>query len=221
MNCYLMVDRSASMNFGGREYAKHFGKDDVSKLDYAFHLAAALIYLMVQQGDKTSLTLFDEKINLHVPPGGTFPHLYKVLNLLERQRPGSQTSISRVLREAYPLYKRKGLLIVISDFLDDPEAIFKSLNMYRHRNFEIILFHVLHKFEFELPALHNVNFIDSENGDTITAKPADIRKSYNSHIHEFIETMRRLSHARKVDYNFINTSVPYSAVLQKYLLKRE
>src|SRR6266508_1280269 len=155
------------VDYGGAAYKGVLPTSEVSKLDYACYLAAALAYLMVKQGDKVSLALFDTKLERQIPPGGTFPHLYEILNTLEREKAGQRTSISRILQEAYPLYKRRGLLIVISDFLDEPEEIFRALNRYRHRHFEIILFHVLHQYEYELPPLDRVKFVDAETGETI------------------------------------------------------
>ena len=220
MNCYLLVDRSGSMGYGGPTYKRFLPDPGVSKLEYACYLAAALSYLLVQQGDRVGLTLFDDTINTHVPPGGSFSHLYTILNALEQQRPGKTTSVGRVLRDAYGLYKRRGLLIVISDLLDDPESIFRALNMYRHRNFEVILFHVMHEYEIKLPPIESINFIDSETGDTLTSRAGDIRVAYDEEIKQFFHTMSSYARARNIDYNFVNTSTPYSEVLQKYLLRR-
>ena len=220
MNCYVLLDRSASMAYGGKSENSFFPEPEDSKLDYAFYLAAALIYLMVKQGDKVSLTLFDEKVRAHVPPGGTFPHLYKILSILEKQKAGGKTSVARVLRDAFPLCQRKGLIILISDLLDEPSEIFSALNMYRHRNFEIILMHVLHKYEYRLPPLDNVKFIDSETGESISSKPSEIREVYDAEIREYIRTIASYASARKIDYHLITTDTPYSVALQKYLLRR-
>src|SRR5206468_1362616 len=84
MNCYVLVDKSASMSYGGQAYRNLLPAQDVSKLDYAYYLTAALAYLMVQQGDKVSVSLFDTRLAQHIRPGGTFPHLYEILHTLER-----------------------------------------------------------------------------------------------------------------------------------------
>lgn len=220
MNCYILVDKSASMGYGGPAYRNLLPASEVSKLDYAFFLTAALAYLMVKQGDKVSVSLFDTKLSKQIAPGGTFPHLYQILNVLERQKAGDRTSISRILQDAYPLFKRRGLLIVISDFLDEPEEIFRALNRYRHRRFEILLFHVLHEYEYELPPLDRVKFVDAETGETIASRPADIRKSYNDEVRGFVQTLRGYARARNIDYNLVTTDTPYSDVLRKYLLSR-
>src|ERR1044071_1943884 len=220
MSCYLLVDKSASMGYGGPAYRGLLPPHELSKLDYAFYLASALAYLMVKQGDKVGLSLFDRKLVRHIRPGGTFPHLYQILNVLERQKAGGQTEIARILEEAWPLFQRRGLLVVISDFLDDPASVFRALDRYRHRHFEIILFHLLHQYEFELPAIDRVKFVDSESGEAIASRPADIRKSYDAQMRAFIQTLRTGARARNIDYNFITTATPYSEGLRKYLLSR-
>ena len=220
MNCYILLDTSGSMSYGGGPTRTVLPEAGLSKLEYACYLGAALTYLMVKQGDKVGMTLFDEDINAHVPPGGTFGHLYTIVSKLERARPGRNTAVSEVLRKCFGLYSRRGLLIIISDMLDEPEAIFKALSMYTHRGFEIIIFHVFHRYEHRLPPLANANFIDAETSELLTCLPADIEQSYNAKIDDYIQTYRSLSRARGIDYNFINTETPYSAALEKYLLRR-
>lgn len=220
MNCYILLDTSASMGYGGEDSHAYFSSEEISKLDYASFLAASLAFLMVKQGDKVTATFFDEKVNTHIPAGGTFPHLYQILHALEKQKSGRSTSVSRVLREAYPLYSRKGLLILISDLLDDPVEIFRALNMYRHGNFEIILFHILHRYEYRLPSIDSVNFVDAETAEAITVRPSEIEQSYNNEIQRFISTVSSYAKARNIDYNFINTETPYGVAVEKYLLRR-
>jgi uncharacterized protein (DUF58 family) len=217
MTCYLLVDSSASMGFGGQGYERFFGAKDVSKFDYACYLAAAMSYLTVKQGDKVGLTLFDSDVKYHVPAGGTFAHLSRILDQLERNKVGSRTSISQVLRQAFPLFKRRGVLVLISDLLDDPERILTGLDMYRHKNFEVVLFHVLHKHELELPRIPSANFVDSESGHRLTTIPDDIRASYRRHIQEHIETLRSATQARRMDYQLLSTEVPYQVALQEYI----
>jgi uncharacterized protein (DUF58 family) len=220
MTCYLLVDSSASMAFGGQWHQQFFGREDVSKFDYACYLAAALCYLTIKQGDKVGLTLFDSKVKYHVPAGGTYLHLYKMLNRLETNKVGKGTSVSRALRETFPLFNRRGVIILISDLLDDPEEIFGALDMYRHKKFEVILFHLLHKHELELPQVSSVNFIDSESGERLTSIPADIRDSYHKQLHEYIDTVSSTAQSRKIDYQLLSTETPYQMALRDYIARR-
>jgi uncharacterized protein (DUF58 family) len=220
MTCYLLVDSSASMAFGGPWHKEFFGAKDISKYDYACYLAAALSYLLLKQGDRVSLTLFDAQVKNHLPAGSTFSHLETILNALETERVGHQTCISRALRQMSPFLKRRGILIVLSDLLDDPEALFGVLDMYLHRNFEVLLFQVLHKHEFDLPNLASVNFIDAESSERLTSVPADIRQAYSRQLQAYIDTIRAMAEARKIDYELISTETPYPVALQGYVEKR-
>ena len=220
MTCYLLVDSSASMAFGGYWHHNFFGSEDMSKFDYACYLAAALSYLTIKQGDKVGLTLFDSNIKNHIPAGSTYSHLYKILNQLEKNRVGQGTSVAKVLRESFPLFKQKGVLILISDMLDDPDEIFGALDMYLHKNFEVVLFHVMHKYELELPNIASVNFIDAETRQKLTSIPADIRKSYSRHLNNFIDSISSTAQSRKVDYQLFSTETPYQLALQQYIAGR-
>jgi uncharacterized protein (DUF58 family) len=220
MNCYLMVDTSASMNYGGAPTASFLKPKDLSKLDYALCLAASLAYLIVKQGDKASLTLFAEGIRHHLPPGGTFPHLYAMLNLMERQRGQDRTQVARTLRAAYGLCRRKGLLLVFSDLLDEGPDLFQALNLYRHHGYEVILFHILPPHELALPDERSIDFVDSETSETLNTHPADIAASYRREVEGWIEGMRRDSLGHRVDYHLVSTGAPYEQVLQHYLLRR-
>ncbi len=220
MTCYLLVDKSASMAFGGKQYQEYFGARDMSKIEYAGRLAAAISYLLVKQGDKVGLTLFDSKVRQHVPAGGTYSQLYRILDLLQSSKARYKTALTKALGEAYSLLPRRGVLILISDLLDDPDGLFEALDMYRHRNFEIILFHVLHRYELELPSLPSVNFIDAESGERLTSIPADIRRSYGQQLQGFIDQVTQVAGSRKIDYELMSTDTAPYAALQQYLESR-
>lgn len=212
MTCHLLLDKSASMRYGN--------KGGLTKLEYASFLVAALAYLVVKQGDKVSLGIFDDQMRYFRPPGGTAAHLFSLLHALQDLRVGRQTNIGESLRRISPVLKKRGLVIIVSDFLDDPDRIFKSLNLFRHRKFDVILFQTLHRDELELPNLPNVSFVDAETRETITAEPADVRSEYRRRLDDFLARMRRCSVARRIDYNLVDTETQYYRVIEKYLVKR-
>ena len=220
MVVYLMLDCSASMKYAGMEGKGHGPYPPVSKLQYACHLLAAMAFLIVKQGDKVALGLFRERLDDYVPPGGTFPHLYGLLNRLERLEGSGRTNVAAALRQAFAATKRRGLLVVISDFLEDPAALFETLNLYRHRKFEIILFHVLHEEEYRLPTADNVRFIDSETHDAITTRIHEVRADYELCLGRHLEALRMGCTARRADYNLVTTSADYRSVLERYLVGR-
>ena len=122
------------------------------------------------------------------------------MHLLENNRPGSRTSAAEALKRAFPLIKRKGTLIVISDFFDDPGAIFRALSPYLHRGFRVHLFHVLAPEEIELEDRGLTTFVDSESGDRIVAHTGAIRTSYREAIQAHIRNLRELAVRKQVDY---------------------
>lgn len=220
MNVHLMIDTSASMGYGGRRNFDPFDPATLSKLDYALCLGAALAYLIVKQGDKVALTLYSDRVREHLPPGGTFSHLYSMLSAMERTEAGGGTAVAHALRSAYGLCRRRGLLIVVSDLIGEPAELFGALNLYRHRGFDIILFHLLHTHELMLPQMASVDFIDSETGEEVNSHPDEIREAYGRRIRDWIAELRAGARARRIEYESISTATPYSQALQKYMLRR-
>lgn len=210
---YLVVDKSGSMRYQGD------GK--LSKLAYASYLTAALAYLLIKRGDKVGLTVFDSQIRWLIRPGGSMPHLFQILSALENLRPGRTTNLSEALRLAFPLYTRRGLLVVISDFLEQPRTIFEALFRYRHKRFDIILFQILHPDEVDLPERPNLRFIDSETSASVTAEPSVIRAEYRAEMQRFLDEMALSARGQRVDYNMVTTATPYQFALERYLQQRK
>lgn len=214
MLCYLLLDKSNSMAYRG-------GDSDLSKLEYACFLVAALGFLIVKQGDRAGLCLFDDQLRDYRPPGGTMPHLFLLLNDLEHLQPGGTTRISAALQSAFHLLKRRGLLVVVSDFLDEPPDIFSALSMFTHKQFEVLLFHVLHDDELSLPKLDHARFVDLELSSTLVAEPEVLRQTYRAEFGRYLALMKGHAQARRIDYNLVTTSTHYNEVLEKYLAVRQ
>jgi uncharacterized protein (DUF58 family) len=221
MVVYPLLDCSASMAYAGLSVSSPAGADaPLSKFEYACYLTAALAFLIVRQGDKTALGLFRERLAEYFAPGGTFGHLYGLLNVLEQARPSGRTNVADALRQAFGTLTQRGLLIVISDFLEDPGPLFEALGLYRHRRFEIILFHILHEQELHLPSAANVRFLDSETNESLATVPADIREDYERRLAKHVDDLRTGCLARRIDYNLVSTATSYYAVLERYLADR-
>lgn len=205
MDCHLFLDSSASMGFG----------KDPSKLEYASFFTACLAYLVIRGGDRVSLQLFDKKIRTFIPPGSTRTHLSGLLNLLERNQPGERTSLSESLRTSFPLLKRRGILVVVSDFFDDPAAIFSALGPYLHRGFKVFLFHVLTPGELELDDKGLVAFHDMETGQRVTAHTDDVRAGYRDAMGRHIDALRDLATRRNVDYTIARTDTNFYSLFER------
>lgn len=212
MNCYLLVDKSASMGYAGAS--------GVSKLDYASYLAAALAFLIIRQGDKASLALGDERLQQFIPAGGTVNSLQRILVSLERTTPQGQTRLGDTLETLFGVIKRRGLLVVISDFLDEPDRIFKSLGMFAHRGFATLLFQVLSEDELQLPQIENALFHDVETSALAAAEPDAIRAAYQAEIGAFLREIEMNAKARRMHYQLASTADPYHRALEAYLTAR-
>lgn len=215
--CSILLDASGSMAYRGAGQA---GRTRQSKFDYAAHLCAALAFLILRQGDSAGLTLFDQSVRSHIPPSGRFPHLYTILQSLENTKPGRRTSLAASLRKTHSLVRRRGLLVIVSDLLDDPETVLKSLALFTHRGFEILVFHILHEDEVRLPPIDSANFFDAESGGELTCAPEDLRQGYTERIEAFRDDWMRRARSRGIGYQFVTTDTPYAAALEHYLVRR-
>lgn len=207
MEMHLFVDSSASMGFPLT--------DGISKLDHASFFAACLVYLVVRQTDKVSLTLFDDRIRTALPLGSTRSHLHHCLSALENTKPGSKTSLATVLERSLPVLNRRGTLVILSDFYEDPAAIFKALNPCIHRGFRIHLFQVLTPMEMDLGEVGLTRFTDLETGEKLTVHSQQVRDSYREAVRQRIQTLRTLAAGRRVDWMLARTDESYFALVDR------
>lgn len=192
MECHIFLDSSASMGFQD--------EGAITKLEYASFFAACLAWLVISKNDRVSLQLFDEEIRQFFEPGSTRRHLHKILTVLENNQPGKKTSLAAALRRAAPLIKRKGTLVVLSDFFDEPEEIFKALNPYLHRGFRVHLFHILDPAEMNLPERGLSRFIDMESDERLVIHTQTLREAWKEEMRKHTQKLRKLAAGRQVDY---------------------
>jgi uncharacterized protein (DUF58 family) len=209
MVIYLLVDASASMSYAGARRQ--------SKYVLAAKVAAALSYLMIHQGDKAALGLFGETLDQFHPPGGTRRHLHNLITSLERVKPAAGTGFAQALHEAGPLFKKRGRLVILSDFWTDPGELFDSLGQFLHRRFEILLLHVMDPDELNLPAANTARFRDMETHEEIEVEPEEIRRAYRQTVDERIKLVAREANHRRISHSLVNTEHPYIDAIEAYL----
>lgn len=222
LRAHLLLDASGSMGYGntvGQTFlsAKQPG---ITKLEYASYLAAVLGYLLLRQQDAVGLTVFDSELRLDMPPRSSPRHFDEMMRQLESLRPGKTTNVAATLNRLAGRFKRRCLIILISDLLDDPEGIERALHHFHHRRHEVIVFHVLDKAEMDFPFRDLTTFIDMETGERLQADPAYIREEYRRQLAEFIDRFRQICANCQADYVQTDTSVPYDFMLSKFLVKR-
>jgi uncharacterized protein (DUF58 family) len=209
MALYVLVDTSGSMRYSGE------GRQ--SKYILAAKIAAALSYLMIQQGDKVALGLFAEKLAAFVQPGGTRRHLHRIVSELERIQPALKTGLPQALAECGSVLKRRGKLIVISDFLTETEPLLDALSQFVHRKFDILLLQVLDPDEINLPAVDVAKFLDMETGEEVQVEPDEIRRAYRENMMAFIDALAREADARRISHALVDTRNPYLHAIEAYL----
>ena len=180
-----------------------------------FELLVALAWWVISKNDRVSLTLFHHGIRKFLPPGSTRKHLHEILSTLEHNTPGSGTSIAETLARALPLLKRKGTLVILSDFFEDPATLFKALNPYIHRGFRIHLFHILDPGEIQLEDCGLSRFIDMESDANLTVHPHALRESWHREILDQTRSLRALAAARHADYALTATTDPYFTLFDR------
>jgi uncharacterized protein (DUF58 family) len=209
-NFTILLDVSRSMKFtsGG-----------VSKLEYGSFLGACLGYLSTRQRDRVGIMTFDEDIVTHVPPSAK--HFDMVLHTLDRataERPGR---LSAPLHKMAEHFKRRGILLLISDFYDEPDAILDAIKPFKFLGNDLVVFHVLDPQEISFDYDEASAFEDLESREQIPVVPQSFRDQYRALINEHIEALRHRFSEQRIDYALLNTAEPLDRALFSYLSSRE
>ena len=212
LRSYILLDTSQSMTYGSGE---------ITKLEYGSYLSAALTHLMLNQRDAMGLVLFDEKIRKFIPPRAAPSHANIIMGALDKIQSANDTQIRPTLDYMAERIKKRGLVILISDLLDDPAQVLMGLNHFRHNKQEMIVFHLLDRQELEFQFENRTKFRDLETDETITTEPWHIRSAYQ----ELIEIQQRKYRLgcrnQRIDYVPLFTDQPLDLALNEYFNKRQ
>ena len=211
LRAHLLIDRSRSMAFKSGE---------LSKLEYACYCAASLAYLMIQQRDAVGLATFDHEIHTRITPSSRRSQLNLLLSKLDECVPGSDTDLSETLHELAERVRRRGLIVLFSDLLDEQAAVINALQHFRHRKHEVLVFHVMDPAEVNLPFQGVTRFRDMESPRELLANPALLREQYVERFKAFADYYREQCGRLKIDYIPVNTETPYDEFLSQYLIRR-
>jgi uncharacterized protein (DUF58 family) len=209
-NVTVLFDISKSMTFASR---------GVSKVEYGSFLAACLAYLAHRQRDRVGIITFDEEIVTHVPPSAK--HFDMVLHTLDRAKPERPGHLSAPLQKMAEHFKRRGILLLISDFYDEPDAILEAIKPLRFLGNDLIVFHVLDPQEINFDFDDASTFQDLESGEQVPVVPQSFRAEYRRLIQEHIARLRTKFSEQRIDYALLDTSEPLDRALFSYLSSRE
>ena len=206
----LILDLSRSMTFGS---------GGITKLDYARYLAACLAYFSHKQRDRVGLVTFDEDIVDFVPPSAK--HLEVVLHKIDRMKPGRRGALGPPLAKVAEVIRRRGIMVLISDFYEEPEAVLDAVKVLRYKGNDLIVFHVLDPAEIEFPFDEVANYQDLETGEAIPVIPEYLREQYRKLVAEHIDRLSRWLGDNRIDYTLFDTSTPLDYALFNYLSNRQ
>ena len=249
MSVHLIVDASASMGYKGMkgprdkglgpraENAKNMRTSAASslgprpsspgpsfaldsKFDHACRMAAAVAFLTTKQQDKVSLSLVQQGLARHERPASSISHLITLLRAMEETQPTGEAGLAAALKKLAAITRRRAVILIFSDLLDDFEAVNDALAIHTHRGSEVIIFHVMHADELHLPQMHEAVFEDSETGEKVTLNIDDVRAAYDERMKTFLHQWNVACRGKGIDYNLVNTATPYTKSLENYLFSR-
>jgi uncharacterized protein (DUF58 family) len=209
----LLLDVSRSMSFGSA---------GLTKLDYARFLAASLAVFSQKQRDRIGIVTFDQDIVDFVPPSAK--HLEMVLHTIDRVADAEALKPSDyrrpLLKVAEAIYRR-GIVVLISDLYDEPEAILDAVKGLRYKGNDLIVFHVLDPAELRFPYAEAASYQDLETGESVPVIPDYLREEYRNLVQQHIRKLTRSLGDNQIDYCLLDTSMPLDYALFHYLASRE
>ncbi len=211
--CHLLIDTSASMNYAHAS--------SVTKLQYATFLAASLAYLLNRQQDAVGMVAFDQKIHTHVPARNRTGHMRTIFGNLSLLEPGGETRLAESLHQLAEILTRRGIVVVISDFYDQPDRLQEAFQHLRFKGHDLVAFHVLDQNELDFEFTDAVLlFEDAETQEQMPVLPDVVKNGYRERMRRHVEEMRRCAAANHVDYEVLLTKQPLDFALFAFLARR-
>lgn len=214
LRVYLLMDRSGSMNYTSNP-------DRPTKFSYASTLAAALGYVVLKARDSVGMYIYGEKMDAALPCKNSFNGLNNSMKILQGFKPEKGTNGAEVMHQIAEAISRRALVVIISDLLDDQEAIIKAIAHFRKNMHDVIVFHIFDPAELTLDLKRGAQFEDLETGEKIIADPRSMSKEYKDIMGKFLERYRETCAEMKVDYRLVTTDEPVDTFVRAYLEERK
>ena len=208
----LLLDASASMTYGSTS---------LKKIDFARFIAASLAYLASQQRDATGLIVFDEEVSAYVPPSTRQGQLMRILHHIEKAEGGRRTDFARPFAHFQEFLRRRGIVVVMSDFYAPPEEVIKVIEPLRYHGNEVVLFHILDTQEIDPKFRDPVLLMDVEDNTAMEVSPDYARNEYREKFGEHLRTLKDKAAGAGLDYVVMDTSKPLDEGLRSYLSMRQ
>ncbi len=211
LRCHLLVDVSASMQYGN---------GPLNKYEYACSVAASLAYLVLKQQDAIGCTSFDESIRKIVPTRSKRTHLQAIIDSLNVSEPQDKTEMFRILRSVAEAQPRRGMMILVSDLLTESDGLIRGLRLLRQRGHDVLVLHVMDDDELDFNFSGPTRFEGLESLDALNCNPRALREGYLDSLNEFLTETRRKLAGHGIDYALVRTSEPLGTALTKFLSSR-
>ena len=212
-NCYVVLDTSSSMGYEG--------KGRVGKLHYAKMVAAAIAYLAHRQGDNVGFFAYDEAVRSEVRPGHRSDQVHRICVELARLKAANAANHSKTLNYLGEHFNRRGLIVVISDFLDFEHELMQALRVFRSAHHDVLLIQVMDDDELDFDFSGNVRFVDSEGEGEMITTPELVRQQYRDAVATFLKELEEDARQNNIDYLRLKCSQPLEGALASYLHRRE
>lgn len=212
LRVHVILDGSGSMAYGS--------PGQPTKFQYACRVAAALGYIVSKQQDSLGLTIYDHEVRDMVPARSGTRHLRLFVERLLAHTPGAVTDTGKALHALAGMLSRRGLIVLLTDCFDDPEAVFNALAHFRKKMHDVILLQILDPAELELSINSVAEFIDLETGEKLELDPVSARHAYKQELQKAIDRCREKCAVLNVDYRLVSTADSYEDFIHQYLLER-
>ncbi len=211
LRCTLMVDVSNSMAYGD---------GPLNKYEYACTLASSLAYLVLRQNDAVGCVAFDDHVRATVPTRSKRNHIHSIIESLDANRPADKTDMYPIFLNVAENTARRGMIVLVSDLLADPEGTVKGLKLLRQRGHDVLVFHVMDDDEIDFPFSGPTRFEGLESDEFLNCNPRSLREGYIEALQTFLDSIRRDCARNTIDYALIRTSEPLDAALATFISSR-
>ena len=209
----VLLDASSSMNYTSHE---------VSKMDYARFVAASLFYLTTQsQRDAAGLIVFDDEVRAYIRASTRQGQLHRLLSGLENAQPRARTDYAKPLLHFQNFLRKRGMVVIISDFYESPDKIVRTIEPLRYHGNEVVLFHVLDPQELKPELDEPVLLVDMETQESLEVTPEYGHEEYRIKVQSHITQLKDRTRSAGMDYHLLVTNRPLDGALREYLTLRQ
>lgn len=212
--CHLLLDNSESMTYRGPN-------SPLSKLEYAQLAAVSLAYLVLAQQDAVGLSIISDQVNQQITPSNSPAQLNNVIGLLEQTSNPRKTSLEPALRDAAARLKSRGVIVILSDLLDQPENIIKGLQHLKYQRHDVIVMQILDEAELSFPFDQPSRFVGLEGWEPLVADPLSLKQAYQREVQAHIKHLKEAARRLEADFQLITTDQPLHLSLPYLLAQRQ